>query len=336
MSKRMSIGLIILISMTLIGINLSIHSPEKPSGPLPQINIATMAHSFSGYTIFLAKEKGYFKDQGLDVRLIRTFPHGMATLNALSTGEAQIAASSETPFINSILMGAQLYTIATTITADEHLAIIARKDSQILTPKNLKNKTIGVTMGSNGEYFLDMVLSLNGLSRENIQILNLKPNQMVEKLLAKEVDAIATWNPQKFKAMKTLGKNAVIFNAENLYSPLFIVATTQNFAKHNPEIIKKILKALLSATQFIKNNPHESHKIVAKEIMTDANLLNELTATYHFKLSLDQSFLTTLENQAYWALERNHDSGKEMPNFLDFIYLDALEEINPQNVTIIR
>ena len=332
----MNIGLIILISVALIGINLSTHSPDKPIKPLHQINIATMPHSFSAYTIFLAEEKGYFKDQGLDVRLIKTFPHGMATLKALTTGEAQIAASSETPFINSILMGAKLYTIATTITADEHLAIIARKDSQILTPKDLNNKTIGVTMCSNGEYFLDMVLSLSGLSREQIQILNLKPSQMVEKLLAKEVDAIATWNPQKFEAIKALGQNAVSFNADNLYSPLFIVATTQAFAKTNPEIIKQILSALLSATQFINNNPDASNKSVARQIMTDANLLNELTATYHFKVSLDQSFLTTLENQAYWALARNHDYGKKMPNFLNFIYLDALEGINPQNVTIIR
>jgi ABC-type nitrate/sulfonate/bicarbonate transport system substrate-binding protein len=174
------------------------------------------------------------------------------------------------------------------------------------------------------------------LSRENIQLLNLKPNQMVETLLAKEVDAIATWNPQKTKAIKELGKNAVTFNAENLYSPLFIVATTQDFATSNPEIIKKILKALLSATQFIETNPDESHKIVAKQIMTDAKLLNELTASYHFKLSLEQSFLTTLENQAYWALKGKYGPGKKMPNFLNYIYPEALYEINPGSVTIIR
>jgi ABC-type nitrate/sulfonate/bicarbonate transport system substrate-binding protein len=334
-SKRIGIGIIILIIIILI-IGIGNQSPRKPIEPLPQINIATMPHSFSGYTIFLASKKGYFKDQGLDVTLIKTFPHGMATLNALDTGEAQIAASSETPFINSILKGSKLFIIATTITADEHLAIVARKDSLILNPKDLKNKRIGVTIGSNGEYFLDMVLNLNDLSRENIQLLNLKPNQMVETLLAKEVDAIATWNPQKTKAIKELGKNAVTFNAQNLYSPLFIVATTQDFATSNPEIIKKILKALLSATQFIETNPDESHKIVAKQIMTDPNLLNELTASYHFKLSLEQSFLTTLENQAYWALKGNYGSGKEMPNFLNYIYPEALYEINPGSVTIIR
>lgn len=336
MTKRISVGIIILISILIIGVKIEKQSPQKPIEPLPQINIATMPHSFSGYTIFLASKKSYFKDQGLDVTLIKTFSNGMATLNALSTGKAQIAASSETPFINSILKGALLYTIAITISADDHLAIVARKDSNILNPKDLKNKRIGVTIGSNGEYFLDMVLSLNGLSRENIQTLNLKPLQMVEKILSKEVDAITTWNPQKFKAVKELGENAVTFNADNLYSPLFIVATTQKFATSNPEIIKKILKALLSATLFIKNNPDEAHKIVANEIMTDANLLSKLAASYNFKLSLEQSFLTTLENQAFWALERKHRSVEEMPNFLNYIYSEALEEINPGSVTIIR
>ncbi len=338
MSKRIYIGIAVITGIIIMGIFIQFAgiSNRSASMPLQTLDIATMPHSFTGYTIFLAYNKGYFKSQGLDVHLKKTYPHGMATLKALTDGEVQIAASSETPFMNSILKGAKLSVIATTITADEHLAIIARKDSGILAPKDLKNKSIGVTMGSNGEYFLDIVLNLNNLSREDIRTVNLEPGQMVEKLMAKGVDAIATWNPQKVEAIKALGKDGVIFDAEGLYSPLFIIATTQAFARSNPEIIKKVLRALLSASRFIEENPDESHMIVAGDIKTVPDLLKKMTATYHFKLSLDQSFLTTLENQAAWSLKQKSGASSGIPDFLDFIYFNALEEIDPDSVTIIR
>jgi hypothetical protein len=48
-----------------------------------KVNIAAMPYSFTGYSIFLASEKGYFKKQGLDVTLKASYPNGKATLIAV-------------------------------------------------------------------------------------------------------------------------------------------------------------------------------------------------------------------------------------------------------------
>lgn len=338
MPNRLIIGGLALIIIIAMGLGTRV--PKKTKAPLigqyQKINIAIMPYSFTGYTIFLAHNKGYFKAQGLEVTLKESYAHGMATINAVIKGEVQIAASSETPFMNSVLKGDKIYIIATTITANNHLAIIARKDKGIMTPGDLKNKTIGVTMGSNGEYFLDMVLQLNGLSQGDIKRINVQPAQMVEKLENAEMDAITTWNPQKFKAQKAMGKNGVTFDADELYSPLFVVVASQDYVKSNPEIIKKVVKALYEASKFIIKNPNESYEIVAKEIQADAETIKEYAATYHFRLSLEQSLITTLENQTHWALKDKLKIMGKMPNFLHSIYVDALEEIAPENVTIIR
>jgi ABC-type nitrate/sulfonate/bicarbonate transport system substrate-binding protein len=338
MPKRLIIGGLVIIIAIAIGV--AIRSIQKPKIfqdiKLQKINIAVMPYSFTGYPIFLAHQKGYFKDQGLDVSLQSSYAHGMAILEAVTSGEAQIAASSETPFMNTILKGAKICVIATTVTANRHLAIIARKDKGIISPQDLRNKTIGVTMGSNGEYFLDMVLQLNGLSMENIKPVNLKPYQMVETIIDGKVDAIATWNPQKFKAQKVLGKNGVTFDADELYSPLFVIVASQSYVKSNPEMIRKVLKAIYDASLFIIKNPTESYEIVSKEIQADAETIKEFAATYRFKLSLEQSLITTLENQAYWAIKNKLKTPGEIPNFLESIHVDALEKIVPENVTIIR
>lgn len=308
-------------------------SPD-PHVELIPLRIAAMPHSFAGYTVFLAARQGFFRDQGLDVALVKSFSSGMATLNALAQGQSQFAVSSETPFINSVLAGQRLYCAAITITAEDHLAVVGRKDRGIKLAGDLRGKRIGVTIGSNGEYFLDMVLNLNGGVRQQVEIVGLKPSEMVEHLTTGKVDAVATWNPVKLKAVQELGKNAVIFTADGMYSPAFILSTTQSFASANPETLVRVVRALFHATEFINADKNRSHRIIAEEMQTEPGLLNQLAASYTFKVSLDQSFLTTLENQAYWALRRT--GGSRIPDFLDYIYLDALEKTDPGAVTIIR
>jgi NitT/TauT family transport system substrate-binding protein len=336
--KRLIVSsLVVIIAIgTWIGIQYGRKPESPPNMQLQKVHIAVMPYSFSGYTVFLANQKGYFKNQGLEVVLKSSYSNGAATISAIISGEAQIAACSETPFMKAVIEGAKIYAIATTVIADRHLGIVARKDKGIINPKDLNNKTIGVTVGSNGEYFLDMALRLNGLSAGNIKVVDIEPAQILEKLNSGEVDTRATWNPQKFKAQKALGENGVTFDANDLYSPFFVIVASQGYVKSNPEIIKKVLKALHAASMFIIQNPTESNEIVAKEIKADAKIIKEYAATYHFKLSLGQAFLTTLENQACWALGGKLKSTCETPDFLDSIYLDALEEIASENVTIIR
>ena len=57
---------------------------------------------------------------------------------------------------------------------------------------------------------------------------------------------------------------------------------------------------------------------------------------FTFEISLDQSLLINIESEARWAINNNLTDATEVPNYLDYIYLDALEEVRPNAVTIIR
>ena len=294
-----------------------------------------MPYSYTGYTVFLASEKGYFKNNGLDVTL-KSYQNGGETLKAVGDGETQFGVSSETPFVHSVSTGEKLFAIAVTVTADRHVAVIARKDRGISVPEDLRGKTIGVTIGSNGEYFLDIVLRLCGLSGKDINAVDVSPDRMFDKIIDGEVDAIATWNPQKQRTLMALGENGAAFNAEGLYSPSFLIAARQDYVHANPKTVERFVRSLKQASDYIRESPVKAREIVANRIKTDASLLHELTATYRFRLSLDQFFLTTLENQADWMAKNKLKSPVSPPDFLDSIYPDALDAVEPENVTIIR
>ncbi len=337
MSKKgwigISVGIVIMAAG--IGIWFSQQSQKKLIGPPKKVTIAVISPSFSSYTIYIASEKDYFKQAGLDVAL-DFYPHGKASLNAVMEGKADMGTCSETPFMRAVLGGGKLYAFATMITGEKHLAVVARKDKGISAAKDLIGKSIGVTIGSNGEYFLDTVMLLNGISMNQIKPVHLKPGQMYDALIRGEVDAIATWNPQMFRAKEKLGDQGSVFYANGLYSPYFLIAGRQDFIKANPDITERVVQSLIKASQFINDNRKESRRIVSKYLKIDRSILSRISATYRFKITLEQSFLKTLVNQTKWAIKNGLTDKKKVPNYLKFVYLDALVSAKPEGVTIIR
>ena len=57
---------------------------------------------------------------------------------------------------------------------------------------------------------------------------------------------------------------------------------------------------------------------------------------YQFSLSLDQSLILAMEDEAMWMIKNNLTAEKNVPNFLDYIYEDGLKAIKPEAVEIIR
>jgi len=116
----------------------------------------------------------------------------------------------------------------------------------------------------------------------------------------------------------------------------FNLASKKDFIEANSELIKKILRALTKAEEFIKDNRKESVDIVASYLKTDRESIDKLWDGYKFRLSLSQSLLVIMEDQARWAIKNNLTDAVEVPNYLDYIYMDALEEVKPGAIGIIR
>ncbi|MEE9594876.1 MAG: hypothetical protein V3V92_05695, partial [Candidatus Hydrothermarchaeales archaeon] len=55
-----------------------------------------------------------------------------------------------------------------------------------------------------------------------------------------------------------------------------------------------------------------------------------------YAVKLPQAMLILFEDQARWRIKNNLTDKTRVPNYLDYIYLDALEEVKPGAVTIIH
>lgn len=307
--------------------------PAPPAHSRP-LTLAIVNAPISGLGL-LAFAKRFFERERLDVTL-QFHTTGKACLNAALNADADLATVADTPIMHAGWRGDKIYTIATIERAQKNTGIVARADRGISHPNDLAGKKIGVTIGTSGEFLLDTFLTFHRMGRQAIQTINLKPEEMVDALATGDVDAVTTWHPYLSRSQRVLGDGAITFYAEGMYTETFNLVAMQDFVNKHPATIKRVLRALARAEEFMKGHPAESRNIIARQTGIDRALLTELWPVFDFTLTLDQSLLVTLESEARWVRTKTGSDRTLIPNYLDIIYLDGLQAVKPEAVTIIR
>ena len=150
------------------------------------------------------------------------------------------------------------------------------------------------------------------------------------------MDAICTWEPHIVNAKRLLGQKALVLPAKGIYREDFYFVASRDFAKDNPETLQRFLRAVEEGEEFIRRNRAEAIGIVSERLKSDKQLTASIWGQFTFQLILDQSILTSLEDEARWAIREKLTKEKEVPNYLNLIHVDALKAVKPEAVTIVR
>jgi NitT/TauT family transport system substrate-binding protein len=102
------------------------------------------------------------------------------------------------------------------------------------------------------------------------------------------------------------------------------------------ELPERFLKAMDQAEEFIIQHPEEAKSIAKKRLNLNDDEVSNIWARNQFSLSLDRSLIAALEDETRWLISNNLTTEKQIPNFNDYIYEDALKAIKPEVVNIIR
>ena len=285
--------------------------------------------------ILVAMKKGYFLDEGLDVL---TLPqgNGKVALQAMVEGKADFATVAETPIMFSILRGERIFIVANIETSTANDAVVARVDAGIAKPADLKGKRIGFMPGTTIDFFLDSFLTAQGLTRQDITAVPLKPEEVLDVLLEKKADAVAAWNYPLTQIKRRLGAQAVTFYDRHIYTEHFNIAATQDFVRQNPQTVTALLRALVRAEAFVASHANEGQDIVSEGIKVDKDLVKEVWDVMSYQVRLDQNLTITLEDETRWAMKNKLTDQALMPNYLSHIYVDGLKAVKPGAVRMDR
>ena len=329
-AQKIFIGIVIIV---VIGISAGgcQKKPEKYTGPVEKITLAA-AEYLVGTLVYVAEDQGYFEKNGLDVT-IKGYGSGKACADALINGEADISTSAGFVFVSNSFEHTDLKVLGTVATKQVK-ELVARKDKGITTINDLIGKNIGVTKKSGAEFQLGVFLTFNGISQQDVELVDLKPSEMLEAISNGDVDAVFVWNPYLYNIKKELGENIVSWHGgEDFY---FVLLTKEDWIENNPAAAERFIKSVLEAEDYIKDNSEEAKEFVKNRFDYESDYIDYSWPKQEFAVILEQAMLITFEDQARWRIKQGLTDATEVPNYLYYIYMDALEKVKPEAIGIIR
>ncbi|WP_333798527.1 ABC transporter substrate-binding protein [Trichlorobacter lovleyi] len=284
--------------------------------------------------VYVADSMGYFSSEGLPIKISEVIG-GHRTLHELLAGNADLATSSDAVVMFNSFECSDYAVIATFVTSADDIKIITRSGTGITHPLHLQGKHVGTVTGAASHYYLDMLLLLHGGDPRSVQLHNLQPEAMADALKHKQVDAVAIWEPYPFTILKSVPGTRTLPKSSVYRLTFNLVAHKRLLGVRDNDLVK-LLRALDRAEQFIKLKPAHAMSILRNRLQLDQSFIYWIWPRYNYRLSLDQSLLTTLEGESRWARQEGYIKKELSPNYLDFVYTGPLNRVRPESISIVR
>jgi NitT/TauT family transport system substrate-binding protein len=245
------------ISFLLItGAVLSVHAEEK----LKPFKVGY--NNWVGFIgLFVAQEKGYFAEEGLEVSTVSFASPGEGLVPLMNgnldahftTADSVILREAQAPGSLKIV-----YLVDTSNGAD---ALIGSKAVESVA--DLKGKKVATTVGECNHLLLVKALETAGLTEKDITLVNLDPDAAGTALKAGQVDAAVTWEPWISQIIGEGGKT------------LFTTAKTPNLILDclavsgkdaDKEAVQAFVNAMNKAQAFVMAEPAAASKILSPVI----------------------------------------------------------------------
>ena len=217
-------------------------------------------HSF----LYVAEEKGYFKEEGLDVELQfpanPTDPLNLAAAGKITLGfyyqpDVVMARTNEDVPVKSV----------GTIVRSPLNRLITLKESGITRPKDLEGKTVGFNGTPLHESILKKIIENDGGNPDTVKIVDVG-FELNSSLISKKADAvIGAFINHEVPLLQEKGYDVVDIDPADYGVPSYyeLVAVTgdQTWEKDS-ETIKAFWRAATKGFEYTKNNPEESLQIL--------------------------------------------------------------------------
>jgi NitT/TauT family transport system substrate-binding protein len=174
------------------------------------------------------------------------------------------------------------------------------------------------------------------MSLDDVEVRDLRTDQMSSALDKGEIDAASTWEPFVGAIQAQLGRDAVSFPAGEVYKPTLNISSTRRYVTSHRAVLQRVLRALGRGAGYCNESPGDARRLVAASYKADPNTLKASWGDFRFHVSLDQALLTALEDETRWAIKNHLTSRSDMPNYLDNLYLDAMQSTFPKAITVIH
>ena len=229
---------------------------------------------FAGF--YIAKEKGFYEDVGLDVEL-KKYNSSINVLDEVLNKRADFGTNSSSLIIDKsngndiVLLGS--------VFQSSPLILLALKDSKLQYLEDIKNKTLMISKEQQRFATLKSMLSSKGVELSDMKLI--EHSYGVDDLINKKADVMLAYTTNEPFLLKEKGYESTIFNPKDYGFDFYeeIIFTSKEFAKENPKLVKDFYKATIKGWEYAFENIDETVNLIYKKY----NSQNKSLQSLHFE-----------------------------------------------------
>ena len=214
--------------------------------------------------LYVAKDKGFFEEEGLDVEIIMPGEAGADQLTA--SGKADFGVSYQESITQARVQGVPLVSVAAVIQHNTS-GFASPEEKKILSPKDFAGKTYGGWGSPVEQSVLDSLMKIEKANVEDVSIVNMGDADFFTAV-KRDIDfAWIYYGWTGIEAELRGEKINMVYLTDyskklDYYTP--VLATNEKMIENNPETVKAFVKAVSKGYQFTIDNPQEAADILLK------------------------------------------------------------------------
>ena len=252
-----------------------------------KITLNEVAHSVFYAPLYVAIEKGYFKDENIDLTLVTGFGADK-TMTAVISGEADIGFMGSEASVYMYSEGASDYVVNfAQLTQRAGNFLVARQDNEHFQWADLKGKTVlGGRKGGMPEMVFEYILKENGIDPEKdlTIIQNIDFGSTAPAFADGRGDFTIEFEPGA-TSLESEGKGHVfVFLCKDSgYVPYTAFSAKKSYLKENPDVIQRFTNALQKGMDYVRSHsPSETASVIKPQFPeTTLEMITTIVTRYY-------------------------------------------------------
>jgi ABC-type nitrate/sulfonate/bicarbonate transport system substrate-binding protein len=285
--------------------------------------------SVNNDAIWMAFEKGFYQQEGLDVTY-RLFPSGTTAFQAFQTGQGDIVMTGDLPSVQYFFNNPGQYQTFAAIERDaKGYVVIARKD--IKSPKDLAGKTVATRVGSTGSWFISEYLTKNGVDPKSVPVKNLDTQLLPAALCKGDIAAFFIWQPIGSRTLEICPADAhQLADASGYIQGYLVAGARPDFlnSADGADKVTRFLRAIIKGRAKAESDFKAVAAFAAKTYSLSEKATRDQWDTNTRPIALDKVYFDDFCSLSKWAQGAGLQQGK-----LDFTKLtwpNGLRAIDPK------
>ncbi|WP_299168981.1 ABC transporter substrate-binding protein [uncultured Arthrobacter sp.] len=287
--------------------------------------------SYGGQTIIpdlVFRGEAWGEPHSVDIEQIR-FSSGNEAFEALLSGEVNVSNGGSGRLITIAAQRPEnISLIAKWQYGGSRYSVLTTSESPLNKPSDLRGKTVAVDNGSGAYTLFQVWLEQNGLSLQDVTVLQTKIGDVGAAMQAGSADVGIAWEPTATTLVsKGLAKRLDTLESAG-ESPNFLIADRE-WAENNREKLVAFLRAAVDVGEEITEDPKSAGKIAsevsaAEGVETDPEVLAEALTYIKMAPAIDQPALDELSSLAQEMVDQKKIEA--VPDFASLVDSSYLEE----------